>query len=95
MSLPNTLQGVPARTSVADSLGPSAFTFMALYPGQRTSNAAESTFAALEKRMLAARSVISTPHGRGTGSIVKYDVNSFEDKSVGNLYWRIENTSDK
>jgi hypothetical protein len=30
MSLPNTLQGLPARTSMADSLGPSTLTFVAL-----------------------------------------------------------------
>lgn len=34
MSLRNTLQGLPMTSSLADSLRPSTFTFLALYPGQ-------------------------------------------------------------
>jgi hypothetical protein len=72
MSLPNTLQGLPARTSWADSLGLWTFTFVALYRGQASSTAgststARATSAAVPSKE---RNPVTTLNRRGVGSIV-------------------------
>jgi hypothetical protein len=73
MSFPNTLQGVPARTSLAVSVEPSTFMAVALYPGQ-ASNTAGSTSSARATSVTAPRkenSASSLPHRLGARSIVE------------------------
>jgi len=73
MSLPKTLQGAPARTSLAVNVGPSTFTLVALYPGQ-ASNSAGSTSSARATSGAGPskeKSTVSTPQRRGTESIVR------------------------
>ena len=73
MSLPNTLQGVPARTSLADSLGPSTSMLVAVYPGQPSKSAGStSTARATSTTGLArkTRNAMTTPRRRGMGGII-------------------------